>query len=76
VVVSSTKIDRYYFNDSVVRFFESGNPDALAQAMLEVLSDAALRRRLIANASAYAAQNSWDSRKHDYLALVDSLIQS
>jgi glycosyltransferase involved in cell wall biosynthesis len=25
VVVSSTKIDRYYFNDAVVRFFESGN---------------------------------------------------
>ncbi|HXP63567.1 MAG TPA: glycosyltransferase [Dongiaceae bacterium] len=73
-VVSGTKIDRYYFNDSVVRFFESGNQDALAQAMLEVLRDADLRRRLVANASAYAAQNSWDSCKHDYLALVNSLI--
>jgi glycosyltransferase involved in cell wall biosynthesis len=75
VVASSTKIDRYYFNDSVVRFFESGNQDALAQAMLEVLRDAGLRRRLVANASSYAAQHTWDSRKRDYLALVDSLIQ-
>ena len=32
VVVSSTKIDRFYFDDSVVRFFESGNADALATA--------------------------------------------
>jgi len=33
LVVSSTKIDRYYFDDSVARFFESGNADALAEAM-------------------------------------------
>ena len=75
VVVSSTKIDRYYFDDSVVRFFESGNQEALAQAMLEVLRDAGLRRRLVANASAYAAKNNWASCRHDYLALVNSLIQ-
>src|ERR1039458_184132 len=29
-VVSSTRIDRFYFDDSVVRFFESGNVDALS----------------------------------------------
>jgi glycosyltransferase involved in cell wall biosynthesis len=74
VVASNTKIDRYYFNDSVVRFFESGNPDALAAGMLEALSDPKLRQSLIANASRYAALNSWDSRKADYLNLVDSLV--
>ena len=76
VVVSGTKIDRYYFDDSVVCFFESGNHDALAEAILRALRDPELRRRLAANASAYAAQHSWDSRRHDYLALVDSLIQN
>ncbi len=76
VVVSSTKIDHYYFDDSVVRFFESGNHDALAEAMLEVLRDTGLRRRLVANASEYAARNSWESRRTDYLSLVDRLIQS
>ena len=29
MVVSDTKSDRYYFDDSVVRFFESGNPEVL-----------------------------------------------
>jgi glycosyltransferase involved in cell wall biosynthesis len=72
-VVSSTKIDRFYFNDSVVRFFESGNVDALADAMLEVLSNKALREGMIARASEYAVQNSWEVRKADYLQLVDSL---
>jgi glycosyltransferase involved in cell wall biosynthesis len=73
VVVSSTKIDRYYFDDSVVRFFESGNPDALAEAMLEVLRNADLRRRMVACALEYSARNSWETRKPAYLQLVDSL---
>jgi glycosyltransferase involved in cell wall biosynthesis len=73
VVVSSTKIDRFYFNDSVVRFFESGNPAALAEAIVEVLQNNEQRRRMIANALEYAGQNSWNRRKGDYLELVDSL---
>jgi len=75
VVVSSTKIDRFYFTDSVVRFFESGKVDALAGALLELLQDGQLRQRLIANALEYAAHNSWNVRKCDYLELVDSLIE-
>jgi len=73
VVVSRTEIDQYYFDDSVVRFFESGNVEALAAAMLDVLSKPDLRAGLIANASAYAQQHGWDSRKADYLQIVDSL---
>ncbi len=73
VVVSSTKIDRFYFNDAVVRFFESGNVDALAEAMLEILSDRQKREAMTERASEYAVQNSWEVRKADYLQLVDSL---
>lgn len=76
MVVSETKIDRYYFDDSVVRFFESGNSKALAAAIVEVLQNDELRRRMIANASEYAAKNSWEVRKKDYLKLVDSLCQA
>src|SRR5262249_55376947 len=39
VVVSSTRIDRHYFDDGVVRFFPSGDHEALAVAMYETLSD-------------------------------------
>ncbi|MGA2786466.1 MAG: glycosyltransferase [Verrucomicrobiota bacterium] len=74
VVVSSTKIDRYYFDDSVVRFFESGNVAALADGMLELLRDQGLRERMAAQAMKYAECNSWESRRPDYLHLVDSLI--
>ena len=73
VVVSSTKIDRYYFDDTVVQFFESGNHEALATAMLDVLCQKELRDRLVNNSLQYAATNSWNTKKSDYLKLVDSL---
>ena len=74
VVASSTKVDRYYFDDSVVRFFESGNAEALAAAMHEVLVDPKLRRSLVRNGSAYAERNGWENSKHDYLQLVERLL--
>lgn len=73
VVVSNTKIDRHYFDDSVVRFFQSGNTEALVEAVLEVLRNEESRRRMVANASQYATWNSWEIRKAEYLQLVDSL---
>jgi glycosyltransferase involved in cell wall biosynthesis len=73
VIVSSTKVDRYYFNDSIVRFFEPGNPDALAREMVALLRDDELRRRMIAQALKYVATHCWENRKGDYLRLVDSL---
>jgi len=73
VVVSKTEIDQYYFDDSLVRFFDSGNSDALADAIVEVLSDRNLRERLVANASRHAKLHDWTSRQGDYLRLVESL---
>jgi len=56
-----------------VRFFESGNVEALADAMLEMIRDPARGREMAKRASGYAARNSWDTRKAEYLGLVDSL---
>ncbi|WP_150107290.1 glycosyltransferase [Pedosphaera parvula] len=73
VVISATKIDRYYFDDAVVKFFESGNSNALAKALVEVLQNQGLRQQMAAAASAYAARHSWEIAKTEYLKLVDSL---
>ena len=75
VVVSATKVDRFYFNESVVVFFESGNVEALAGAMYKVLSDDTLREDLIKRAIEYAKRNSWGECKADYLHLVDALVR-
>lgn len=72
-VVSSTKIDRYYFTDNVVRFFQSGNAEALATEIITLLRDAGLHRRQAEAGLDYARRNCWETRKHDYLSLVDRL---
>ena len=50
VVISSTKVDRFYFDDSVVRFFESGNVEALTEAMHSVLTNPESQRQMVARA--------------------------
>lgn len=74
VVVSGTRIDRHYFDESVVRFFESGNDKELAQAMYEVLTDSQLRESMVRNANEYVARHCWGQHKSRYLQLVDTLI--
>jgi glycosyltransferase involved in cell wall biosynthesis len=74
VVVSNTKIDQFYFNSSVVRFFESGNPEALAAGILDVMQNVELRQQMIERGLKYARENSWERRKRDYLSLVDGLL--
>jgi glycosyltransferase involved in cell wall biosynthesis len=76
VVLSRTEIDSYYFDDSVVSFFESGNVDALAAALVDVLQNDVRRQQMVARAFEYVARNDWKSRKADYLQLVDSLCDS
>jgi glycosyltransferase involved in cell wall biosynthesis len=75
-IVSRTRIDSFYFNDSVVRFFESGNEHDLAGAMLELLNQPDRREQLARKAREYVARNNWDVKKQEYLSLVESLLSS
>jgi glycosyltransferase involved in cell wall biosynthesis len=74
VVLSRTKIDSFYFTDAEVRFFESGNVEAMADAILTVSRNQALRQAMIQNALEYVAKNSWAVKEAEYLNLVDSLV--
>jgi glycosyltransferase involved in cell wall biosynthesis len=76
VVVSRTKVDTHYHNDSRVMFFDSENPHDLARAILLLRHDPQLRAHLEANASAYVSQNNWHEKKKVYLKLIDDLASS
>jgi len=73
IIVARTRIDRLYFNDSMVKFFEPENADDLAVAMLTMIKDKPLRDRLAAAGADFAHQNRWDIKKEVYLNLVDGL---
>jgi glycosyltransferase involved in cell wall biosynthesis len=73
VVVSSTKIDRYYFSDTLVNFFESDNERDLAKCLLLLIRNPERREFLVMNGFNYIKKNNWDIKKEIYLNLVDSL---
>ncbi len=76
VIVARTKIDSYYFDDSMVRFFESENVDALADAIIDLYSHPEKRRKLVEGANRHIQRNNWDVRQCEYLKVVDSLTQT
>jgi len=74
VIAANTRIDRYYFNDSIIKFFEAGDEKSLADAMLTMINNRSLRKELAANALTYIAGQSWDVKRQDYYSLVDRLV--
>jgi glycosyltransferase involved in cell wall biosynthesis len=73
IIIARTRIDDYYFNDSIVRFFKPGNHDDLAEAMLELINNRQRREDLADRALDFANNQSWSAKKALYLQLVDSL---
>lgn len=74
VLVAETRIDRHYFNDTLVRFFKSSDVEALALAMLDAYRQQEQGSAMAANALTYVQEHSWGVKKHDYLAVVRGLI--
>jgi len=73
VIVSETKIDQFYFNDSVLKFFKPDDANDLARCMLSLRNDKVLRDRLRENARRFVENYSWEKKKQEYFELVDSL---
>jgi glycosyltransferase involved in cell wall biosynthesis len=73
VIASNTKVHRYYFNDSVVRFFSAGDEKDLAQKMLELGRSESLRRAICGNASQFVENYYWDRRQDEYTRLVEDM---
>ena len=73
LIVANTAIDRYYFNDSLVKFFRSGDEEDLAATMLQMIEDSKLRQELANNGLNFASRNNWENHKYIYLNIVDAL---
>lgn len=73
VIASKTRIHAYYYEDSVIQYYENDDESALAEQIVRLRNDQSLRERLIANAKDYVRENNWDYCKQEYLHLVDAL---
>lgn len=73
VLVSRTKIDTFYFNDNLVRFFESENVAALSEAILDLYTHPEERRKLVESARRHIDKNNWQLKQNEYLGVVNDL---
>jgi glycosyltransferase involved in cell wall biosynthesis len=74
VIVSRTKIDTFYFDNSMVRFFESENEVELAEAILELYYHPERRCQMVEAAHRHIERNNWNVKQAEYLTLVDSVV--
>jgi glycosyltransferase involved in cell wall biosynthesis len=75
LVVADTRIDRHYFDDSLLRFFPAGDERALADMIVEAYEHQDEGHCRAAAALEYVAVNSWGHKKHAYLDLVHALVR-
>jgi glycosyltransferase involved in cell wall biosynthesis len=74
VVASRTKIEEYYFDDSMIKFFEPEDHQDLAKCILELYNDTQKRKVLAANAKKFVSKNNWGVKKEIYYKIVEDLI--
>ena len=73
IVASKTKVDQYYFDDSMITFFEPENHEDLARCIIELYRNPQKAKSMVENAKRFVAENNWQSKKQLYFDLVDSI---
>ena len=75
IILSRTRIDQMYFDESTVKFFKADSVEELASAMLEMVQNPELRERLARLGQEFARKNRWEIKKDIYMELVDKLMK-
>ena len=73
VIVSDTKIDRYYFSDDLVMFFKNEDINDLAEKMEFMLTNREAMEQYKSRSLEYINANNWEVKKSIYLDLIHSL---
>lgn len=73
VIVSATTIDRYYFNEQIVRFFGANDDHSLAESMMQLVKDRRESLALVHRADEFIKGYTWEVNKHLYMDVVKSL---
>jgi len=74
VIVSRTMIDQYYFDESLVQFFDPDDYTDLADSIMKLITDEQRRKTLSRNGLNFVEKNNWNLKQGVYLNLVNSLV--
>ena len=73
VIVSDTKIDRFYFNGSLVMFFMAGDERDLAKKVVTLYHNQVLRNQLVDNSLQFIKNNNWKSKEKIYFRIINTI---
>ena len=73
VIVSRTKIDEYYLDESTVMYFDPESAEHLAGCIVELYKNPEKGRSLVARGRMYVAENNWENKKSAYIDIVNKL---
>jgi glycosyltransferase involved in cell wall biosynthesis len=74
VIVPRTQGILDYFGEESLFYFEAGSPESLAETILRVRKDVALRKRVLAEAMEVYSRHRWEVQKAELFAGLNSLL--
>jgi len=74
VIASKTKIDEYYFDDSLIKFFTPEDAGDLARCIAELYANPGQRAVMVANGKKYIQENHWEAKKPLYTDILKKLV--
>ena len=76
VIASRTRIDTYYFDDSLIKFFTPEDHNDLAKCIIELYLEPEKRHLLVENGEKYIENNTWEVKKVLYSDIVRDLCKA
>ena len=75
IIASKTRIDEYYFNDSLIMFFKPEDYQDLANCIVSLYRNPEKRRSLIKKGKEYIAKNNWELKCRGYDNIIERLTE-
>jgi glycosyltransferase involved in cell wall biosynthesis len=73
LLISRTRASEYYYDSSMVKYFEPESPDELAKGVIDLYRDPNKRREMVRNGRRFAEKHNWQRYKEEYYRIVDEL---
>ena len=74
VLASRLAAVQAYFDENALRFFEPGNPESLAEGIVDLYQHPDKRQTLVHNSQRLYAQYAWEKQKQVYLSVYRALL--
>ena len=71
IVASRTSIHSRYYDDTILKYYDADNDEALAACIFSMWLNPTERSEQVARAKKYVDENNWEAKKAEYLQLVD-----